>query len=108
MAVNIFRNVARDLTITGENVYTTPALYSGIILMAQVSNVVSSPATVSMYLIGVDSTATSLLTNFSIPGYDALGALTGKLVLEPGQSLFFSASDNTSLKLVMSILESKN
>ena len=107
MAINIFKNVTRQLTIAGETVYTTPAGFSGIVLMAQISNTNSSPITVSMY-VEDGSTLTSLLTDYPIAGNDALGALTGKLVLEAGQSVFLSAQDDTSLQLVMSILESQN
>jgi len=108
MAINVFRNVARSITAAGETVYTAPSGYSGIVLMAQVSNTSTSPAEVSMFVIDTDSTQTSLLTDFEIPGNDAAGALTGKLVLEAGQSVFVSASTDGPLQLVMSILESQN
>lgn len=108
MAINIFKNVTKQLTIAGETVYTAPAGFSGIVLMAQISNTNSSPVSASMYVVTAGPTQTSLLTDYVIPGNDALGALTGKLVLEAGQSVFVSAADDTSLQLVMSILESQN
>lgn len=107
MAINIFKNVTKNLTIAGEEVYTAPAGYSGIVLMAQVTNVGGSTAWVSMSVVnGV--TSTSLAYEFDIPPNDSAGLLTGKLVLEAGQKVSFSASDDTSLQLVMSILESQN
>lgn len=108
MAVNIFKNIRKTLSIAGETVYTTPAAYSGIVLSAQISNITSTPATFSMYVVGVDLASTSLVTDFTVPGNDAASALVGKLVLETGQSIFISASDDTSLNLVLSLLESQN
>lgn len=108
MAVNVFRNIAVDITGGGLEIYTAPEGYSAIILSAQISNTISSTVTVSLGILDVDSTYTSLLTNFEVPGNDAVGGTVGKLVLQSGQSLFASAGDNTSLKLVLSVLESQN
>lgn len=108
MAINIFKNVRTGLTIAGATVYTVPLAYSGIVLSAQVSNVTGSPQSFSLFVVAVDLSSTSLVTDFTVPGNDAASALVGKLVLEPGQSLFASASDNSSLKLVISLLETQN
>lgn len=108
MAVNIFRNIAEDVTAGGLEVYTAPEGYSAIILSAQISNTINSTVTLSLGLLDVDSTYTSLLTNFEVPGNDAVNGIVGKLVLQSGQALFVSAGDNTSLKLVLSVLESQN
>lgn len=107
MAINIFKSVTKNLTVTGEEVYETPPGFTGIVLMAQVSNVTATPAFVSMSVL-TDSVETFLAYEFVIPGNDSAGLLTGKLVLEPGQRVFFSASDDSSLQLVMSVLESQN
>ena len=45
---------------------------------------------------------------YTIPGSDAGSLLTGKLVLEAGDSIKTSASANTTLKLTLSVLESLN
>lgn len=108
MAINIFKNVNTDLTIAGATVYTTPAGYSGIVLSAQISNTTGTPQTFTMNVVNVNLSSRSLVTGFTVPGNDSASALIGKLVLEQGQSLFVSASDNTSLKLVLSVLESQN
>ena len=107
MALNIFKNVRVNLTSAGAKVYTAPTGFSAIILQAQVSNVTGTAASVSLTLIAEDQT-TSLVTDFLIPGNDAAGLLTGKLVLESGQVLRVSASNNSSLQMVISILESQN
>jgi hypothetical protein len=85
-----------------------PLGYSGIVLSAQVSNVTGSPAAFSLSVLNTDSSLRSLVTDFVVPGNDSASALIGKLVLEQGQGLFVSASDNVSLQLVLSVLESQN
>jgi hypothetical protein len=107
MALNIFKNVRVNLTSAGAEVYTAPPGFSAIVLQAQVSNVAGTAASVSLTLIA-GAQSTSLVTDFLIPGNDAAGLLTGKLVLESGQTLRVSASDNSSLQMVVSILESQN
>ena len=108
MAVNVFRNITHDITAGGLDVYTAPAGYSAIVLAAQISNTTSSTVAVSLGLLDVDSSFTALITDFNVPGNDAVNGIVGKLILQTGQSLFVSAGDNTSLKLVLSILESQN
>lgn len=107
MAVNIFKNVTANLTTTGNTVYTTPTGYSGIVLMAQLSNITAGTVDASLF-VDKSGNLTSLVTDFPIPSNDAAGALSGKLVLEQGQSVFASASANSSIQLTMSILESQN
>lgn len=109
MAINFFKNVRVYLTTTSDTVYTAPVGFTAIILSCQISNVTSGTYQASLSLFDPeDSAETSLITDFSIPGNDAASALTGKLVLEPGQSLIASASNNSTLQMVISILESQN
>lgn len=108
MAINIFKSVTDDLTTSGGILYTAPVGFSSIVLMAQISNTSGTPATTTVKILDIDSTETSLVTNFEIPGNDAAGVLTGKLVLEAGQSVLASANTNSALQMVMSVLESQN
>jgi hypothetical protein len=107
MAINFFKSVQADLLTSSETIYTAPLGFTAIVLMAQISNTTIYPYTVSMSVL-VNSTETSLVTDFEVPANDAAGVLTGKLVLEAGQSVIASANNNSSLQLVMSILESQN
>ena len=107
MAINIFKNVTANLTTTGDTVYTAPLGYTGIVLLAQVSNLTGGTVSASMF-VQKGANLTSLVTDFEIPTQDAAGMLTGKLVLEPGQQVFATASANSSAQLTMSILESQN
>jgi hypothetical protein len=107
MALNIFKNVTANLTTAGDTVYTTPAGYSGIVLMAQLSNLTGNTVSSSMF-VDKSGNLTSLITDFEIPGNDSAGALSGKLVLEAGQGVFASAGANASIQLTLSVLESQN
>lgn len=108
MAINIFKNVTRNVSVGGEEVYICPVGYSAIVLMAQISNTTALPQSVSVFVSTTDSALTSLVTDYTIPGNDAVGVITGKLVLESGQGILVSGSNDTSMQLVMSILESQN
>lgn len=106
--LNIFKTVTADLTTNGTTIYTAPAGYSAIVLMAQISNITANSEVATMSVLATDSTETELIKDFEIPGNDAASATTGKLVLEEGYSVTAEAGSNGVLKLVLSILESKN
>jgi hypothetical protein len=106
--LNIFKTITADLVVGGTALYEAPVGYSAIILSAQISNITSVPETASMSVLNIDSTETDLIRDFAIPGNDAASALVGKLVLESGYGLVAGAGTNNTLKLVLSILESKN
>jgi hypothetical protein len=107
MAINIFKNITANLTTSGDTLYTAPLGYSGIVLMAQVSNLTGNTVAASAF-VKKGTSLTSLVTDFEIPGNDAAGLLSGKLVLEVGQQIFVSASANSSAQMTLSILESQN
>ena len=109
MALNVFKNITHNVSQAGDLIYTAPAGFSSIVLMIQVTNINNATATASLSLISNDdSTETFLASEYEIPAKDVAGLLTGKLVLEQGQSIFISGNDDSSLQLVMSILESQN
>lgn len=103
-ALNNFRTTLVDLTTTTANVYTPPLGYATVVLMAQVSN--NGPDTIQVSA-GVRrlSTYTSLINTASIPTSDAFSVLTGRLILNYGDILQFTSSDDTSAQLVLSYLE---
>jgi hypothetical protein len=106
--LNIFRTITADLTTVGAEIYTAPSGYSAILLSAQVSNNTAGVIDVTAAVLNLDSSETRLIDNFSIPGNDAAGLLDGKLVLEEGYGFTASASANSALTIVISLLESKN
>ena len=103
-ALNNFRTTLVDITTTTANVYTPPIGYSTVVLMAQVSNVGNDTIQITA---GVNRTGntTILIKDASVPVSDAITVLTGRLILNFGDTLQFTSSDNTSAQLVLSYLE---
>lgn len=107
--LNVFKTVTAEVTSSDTSIYTAPTGFTAIILMAQVSNVTASDAVVTFsHVDASDITQTELVKGFTIPGNDASGMITGKLVLEDGASVKVEGTPSTSLKITLSILESLN
>jgi hypothetical protein len=106
-ALNVFKTVTTEITTTANTVYTAPSGYTGIVLMAQISNVSEQTGNVT-FSITTESGTTELLKNFDVPKNDAISGTVGKLVIGTGNSVQISAGANNTLKLVLSILESAN
>lgn len=108
LALNVFRTVTAEFTTAETTVYTAPVSYTGIVLLAQITNVTGTSGTVTVSVTNSASTVTELLKDFEIPANDAASAISGKLVIETGCELKISASANSKFKLTLSILESAN
>lgn len=106
-ALNVFKTVTSEVTTSANTIYTAPTGYTGIVLMAQISNIAEETGNVTFSLIS-GNTTTELLKNFEIPKNDAISGTVGKLVIGTGNSVSISAGANNTLKLVLSILESAN
>ena len=107
-ALNLFKTTLVDITTTTTTVYTPPLGYATVVLLAQVSNTGGDTVQVSAGIrrtTGNVTASTSLINNYSIPVDDAASILTGRLILQYGDSLQLSASANTSAQLVLSYLE---
>lgn len=106
-ALNVFKTVTAELTTGNEIIYTTPAGYTGVVLMAQISNISNVTSNVTFVL--DDGLAnTELLSGFEIPRNDAISATVGKLVIETGNSVRAYAGANNQSKIILSLLESAN
>ena len=103
-ALNNFRTTLVDLTTTTTDVYSPPLGYATVVLLAQVSNNGNSTIQVSSGVFR-GSSVTSLIKNASVPTDDAISVLTGRLILNYGDILQFTSSDDTSAQLVLSYLE---
>lgn len=107
LALNVFQTVTGNITTANTVFYTAPASYTGIVLMAQITNITSNTGNVTVQY-GNGTANTRLLNNFAIAGNDSTSALTGKLVIETGHTLIVSASANNTFQLTASILETAN
>lgn len=103
-ALNNFKTTLANLTTTTANVYTPPLGYATVVLMAQVSNTGANTIQITA---GVNRSGNfiSLVTNAKVPTSDAFSVLSGRLILNYGDKLQFTSSDNTSAQLVLSYLE---
>ena len=106
--LNTFKTVTLDLTTNAQNVYTCPVSVTTVVLLAQVSNInaTSSITASANFLRGAN--VTSIIKNTIIPINDAGTLLTGKLILQTGDSLSASCSTNNSGQLILSFLETAN
>ena len=107
LALNIFRTVTAVVDTSPTVVYTAPVGYTGVVLLAQVANVGATSEDVTL-LHRRSLTDTEMLKQFPIASSDTANLLAGKLVLESGDKLVLSGSDNTNLKFIASILETLN
>jgi hypothetical protein len=106
-ALNTFRTITATVTTVPTTIYTAPIGYSSIVLGTQVANVSNGDAIITAWHVrGI--TATELVKDFEIPRGDAMGILSGKLVLQQGDGLRVLAAVDNTLKITLSILESSN
>jgi hypothetical protein len=103
-ALNLFKTTLADVTTSTTTVYTPPLGYATVVLMAQVSNTGNATIQISADILRSGNT-TSLVSGTSIPTNDAASMLTGRLILQYGDQLQFTSSDDTSGQLVLSYLE---
>lgn len=110
-AVNNFKTVTKVVQTSTDVIYESPVGFVGVILLAQCANINSDEQTLSFFhnrtLSGVTVT-TEIVKNFPIPGNDTANVLSGKLVLETGDTISVSGSNSTDLKFIVSILETFN
>ncbi len=107
LALNVFQTVTAVVSTSPTVVYTAPVGYTGVVLLAQVSNIGTNSHDVT-FVHRRGATDTRILKEYSIAAKDAASLLTGKLVLESGDRLVISGSDATDLEFIASILETLN
>ena len=107
LALNRFKTYTKELTTSGQTIYTAPTGYTGIILYAHVTNYGSAGTTVTMSHVR-SSTTTEIIKEASVPLNDAYIPLDGKLVLETSDYVTALAGANSTLKIIVSVLETAN
>lgn len=89
-------------------IYTAPAGYVGVILLAQAVNIDSTSNSVTLYHnrnVSGSIVKTEMLFNYPLDISDTLSMLSGKLALQTGDYLSISANKNDVIKYVVSLLE---
>lgn len=103
--LNTFKSLAANVSTTPSTVYTCPADTTAIVLLAQASNIDSSNLGNITFYTSLNGN-TELVKDFTIPVGDSAALLSGKLVVESGESIGVYADADNVLKLTLSILES--
>jgi hypothetical protein len=107
LPLNVFKTVTYIAPTNPVGIYTAPVGYTGVVLLAQVANVDSVTHSVT-FAHKRATTTTEIVKDLSIQGNDTASLLDGRLVLESGDALHLSGSNNSNLKLTVSILETLN
>ena len=111
LPLNVFKTITKVVHSEPVGIYTAPVGYSGVVLLAQATNVDSISHTISLDHVrtrtGIAVT-TEVVKSMGIPGHDTMALTSGKLVLEQGDSLSIAASDDGKMKFIASILATLN
>jgi len=105
--LNTFKSYTANLTTISSAIYTAPTGYTTVMLSAQISNTTGNTISVSGWH-NRSGSLTALLLGASVPTNDALNLLTGKVILQTGDSLYANASSNSSAQILVSVLETSN
>ena len=109
--LNLFRSLVTPLSTIGlvPSLYTAPSQRASILLTAQTTNITDSYQTVTASISSATySSLTFLVSGFAITPYDAANIILGKIVLTEGDKLIVYCSQNDSVHLTLSILETIN
>ena len=107
LSLNVFKTIPAIVSTTPSVVYTAPIGYTGVVLLAQITNITSNSYDVTL-IHRRGATDTEMLKNYPISANDTVNLLSGKLVLESGDRLVLSGSNDNNLKFIASILETLN
>lgn len=103
-AVNVFRTYTETVGLTTTVFYTAPTGYTGVVLLAQVTNKGTSTHTMS-FGYRRSGNDTEIVKDLAIPANDTANLLSGKLVVESGDQLTIVGSNSSDLKFLLSLLE---
>ena len=105
-ALNVFKTVTANVADTMTTVYSTPVGYATVVLMAQMTNIDPGNTIQISANVANGAVSTALIAGASVPVADAITVLTGRLILNFGDSFQVSASAGNSVQLTLSLLES--
>lgn len=105
LALNTYKTYLSEVTTGITTVYTVPNGVSAIHLYSNVSNTTAGIVTVSLYHVR-GGTTYEIIKNFKIPTEDSLEPIGGSLVMEVGDMIQITGSQNSAMKFSFSVLES--
>lgn len=95
-----FKNYTVEGTTTGATLYTVPASTTGVIIGLNLANKTTSAVTASVQL-----GTTYIIKDAPIPAGSALSILDGKIIAETTEVVTVTASANTAVDALLSVLE---
>jgi hypothetical protein len=111
LALNVFKTVTKVASTSPQVIYTAPVGYTGVVLLAQVTNIGNVSYDVSLLhqrtVVGIAVT-TEMQLQTPIQSKDTINLISGKLVLESNDKLLLYGSNSSNLKFLASILETLN
>jgi hypothetical protein len=111
LALNVFKTITKIVGTTPEVVYTAPVGYTGVTLFCNIVNSGNTTHVVSIshqrVVSGVTVT-TEIHIQKPVPAKDSFKPFYGKFTLESGDSLIVYGDNGTDMKLIASILNTKN
>ena len=110
VALNTFRTIRVDISITEETVYTCPIGVSSVVILSQVTN--TDPNEEYHNVTAIHSRSSEVITDYKfannvvVPPNDGVSLIPdGRMVLETGDSIKIFGSSDESLNLILSVLE---
>lgn len=109
MAFN-FKNAQQICTISLTDAYTCPTsggVTSSVILNLQVANVTNRADVITVVWTDASqgNAVTRIVYQAPVPANQAIGCLTGKLVLEPGDKIRAQSGTHQALELTVAAME---
>jgi hypothetical protein len=83
LALNVFQTITAIVDTTPTVIYTAPIGYTGVVLLAQVTNVGATSEDIT-FIHRRNLNDTRILKEYPIPSNDTANLLAGKLVLKSG------------------------
>jgi|TARA_B100000035_G_C20896358_1_gene507342 hypothetical protein len=111
LALNNYETITAVVGVNTVGIYTAPTGYDSIVLLAQCTNIGTDTQTITFAherTVSGIAVTTEILKDFPLPANDSANLVSGKLVLETGDSLVISSSSNTDVKFISSVLETLN
>ena len=97
---NTFKNYTGTATTGGQTVYTVPSATVAVIIGANLANTSAAQVTASVQL-----GAIYLIKDVPLPAGSALSVLDGKIIGEASDTIVVTASSNSAVDVVLSVLE---
>lgn len=106
LKLNIYKTITPSVATSAAVVYTAPTGYTGIVLLANISNPTTGTLKITLEH-RRSASDTSIVTDFPISSKDSANLIEGKLFLQSGDQLVLTG-EATTLEAVISILETLN